>query len=770
MMRTVTTSHSLRRISRAVLLTLIALPAFAQTQNSTTSYQYDANGNVTQITDPLGHVTSQSYDALDRLKQQVLPAAASGAVRPTITPAYNGQSQTTGITDPRNLSTQYGVDGLGNLSSLTSPDTGNTGNTYDAQGNLKTSKDARGFITTFTYDALNRPTKIAYSNGTATSFEYDGGTSGTANVKGRLTKISDESGNTLFTYDTLGHLLSKKATIGSGSGAIILTTSYTYGTTGSATGKLTSLTYPSANRLNYSYDVNGRVNSITLNPTNTSGGGTNTTITTPLVSNISYSAFGAVQAWTWGNDTPTAANTYARSFDLDGRLTSYPLGNALANGLNRTLSYDAASRITGTTHTGSGTGNQTPANYDQTYTYDDLNRLIHLTTSYTDQAFQYDLNGNRTQTTLGSTSYTDSIASTSNQLSATTGPVPVKSNQYDAAGNLTTDGTVKYGYSARGRMSSATIGSDVIHYLYNGLGQRTKKSAPIAIISTGANGYAYDEAGHLLGEYNTSGKVLEETVYLGDLPVAVVKQTISGTTSNQVTTTSAYYVYADHINTPRVITRTSDNKMVWRWDHTDPFGLFQPDENPSALGVFSYNQRMPGQVFDKETMLFYNNARYYDPQLGRYITSDPIGLRGGINTYVYVEGNPISYADPFGLVRPQNPNSQECQDLRKKIQNKKADINKRIQECKANPNNLPYSPPYPGAPPRMSVQGHEGIIQDLKDFLKDDEALYREKCGGDGGGGDSPAPAPAPAPPIKVPAPPWWLPLLLPVAAGVLSQ
>lgn len=101
-----------------------------------------------------------------------------------------------------------------------------------------------------------------------------------------------------------------------------------------------------------------------------------------------------------------------------------------------------------------------------------------------------------------------------------------------------------------------------------------------------------------------------------------------------------------------MITDTSGN-VVWDWQNTDPFGNNPPNENPSGQGTFENPLRFPGQYADKETNTYYNINRDYDPSIGRYVQSDPIGLEGGINTYTYVEGNPITYTDPTGEFVPQ---------------------------------------------------------------------------------------------------------------------
>lgn len=109
-----------------------------------------------------------------------------------------------------------------------------------------------------------------------------------------------------------------------------------------------------------------------------------------------------------------------------------------------------------------------------------------------------------------------------------------------------------------------------------------------------------------------------------------------------------YYAHNDHLGTPQ---RLSDESGTVAWAaQYDPFGAASVDQDPDGDGVnVVINQRFPGQYYDEESGLHYNMFRDYDPEIGRYITSDPIGLEGGTNTYGYVGGNPVNYTDPSGL-------------------------------------------------------------------------------------------------------------------------
>ena len=148
--------------------------------------------------------------------------------------------------------------------------------------------------------------------------------------------------------------------------------------------------------------------------------------------------------------------------------------------------------------------------------------------------------------------------------------------------------------------------------------------------------FAYNESGQLIGEYDEAGAAKQEIVYLEGTPVAMLQGDI------------VYYIHTDHLSTPRAMTDSSGT-VVWSWE-AKPFGDSVPNEDPDGDSTkVTLNLRFPGQYYDQETGLYYNYYRYYDPNTGRYITSDPIGLLGGLNTYGYVGANPLAFVDPKGL-------------------------------------------------------------------------------------------------------------------------
>lgn len=556
----------------------------ANTVAVTTTLGYDNNGNQTTTAAPLGRNTTNAYDALNRLKQ--VTDAANGVTQY----GYNALDQLISVTDPRNLVTSYQVNAFGDVTQLTSPDTGVTQYQYDAAGNRTQQTDARSKVAVSTYDAKNRVIGITYAD-QIISFGYDAGTYG----KDRLSSIIDGSGSTSWTYTPQGRVATRTQVMGT----MTKTVSYVYDTSG----RLQSLTLPSGAIVTYGY-TQGRVSGVAVN-------------SSVVTSGVLYEPFGSTRGWAWGNGTFAI-----RSYTTDGNVSQID-----SNGL-KTYSYDNAFRITGIT-------DAQDATRSWTYGYDLLDRLTSATRTGQTQGWTYDGNGNRLSET-GTTPSTFTVSSASNRLTAVSGTVS-RTYGYDAAGNTTADGGRTFTYNDAGRMTTYVKDAVTTTLTYNALGQRVTKSNV-----SGTHYFVYDESGHLLGEYDASGAVFQETVWMGDIPIAALWPDGSG----GVTVT---YVHTDHLNTPRAITRTTDNAVLWRW-RSDPFGTDVAEEDVDGDSVLArYYLRFPGQFADVSSGLNYNYFRDYDPTTGKYVESDPIGLKGGVNTYAYVGGNPASLIDPAGL-------------------------------------------------------------------------------------------------------------------------
>lgn len=237
----------------------------------------------------------------------------------------------------------------------------------------------------------------------------------------------------------------------------------------------------------------------------------------------------------------------------------------------------------------------------------------------------------------GSTStYTN--VNTSNRVTAITNPA--RTLLYDNAGNTVSDGYVA-SYNLAGRMSTLSLNGITSTYAVDGMSRRVRKYDSTGEASTVV--FVYGQGNELLGEYDSTGAALREYVWLGSTPVAVFTPDPGGASNPLI-----YYIHADHLDAPRVVVDRSNSQRRWEW-LGEPFGTMPPNNDPSGLGAFTLNLRFPGQYFDQESGLFFNNHRVYDGSIGRYTQSDPIGLQGGINTYAYVDGNPVSNIDPDGL-------------------------------------------------------------------------------------------------------------------------
>jgi RHS repeat-associated protein len=573
-----------------------AAPAAGALEN--TLYTYDGNGNLTVSKDPLGRSTTNSYDALNRLTQVLDPAAG------TTKYGHSGTGVLKQVTDPRNLVTAYTLNGFGETTTLASPDTGSATSIYDAAGNLLTRTDARGVTATHGYDGIHRVTQVVYTKSGSPSethaFTYDVG----ANAKGRLSQVTDPAGTTSWSYEGHGRVTGKTQV----AGGVSRTVGYAY----NAAGQLQTVTTPSGQQIGYTY-ANNRVAGITVNGTT-------------LIAGVTAEPFGPVNLWHWGNGLYSF-----RDYDTDGRLAAWEFRNG-SSLLRSELTWDVASRIT-------RIDDPAAAAIRGSYQYDALDRLTQAQKGNpvtSTQQFGYDAVGNRSSKTVDGqvTNYT--YSSGSNRLTALTG-VGAKSYTYDPAGNPTAIGTTTFVYNLANRLTSAAGAT----YTVNALGQRLSKT-----VGTTTTLFAYDEQGHLLGEYDGSGTLIQETVWLEDLPVATLRPTGSGNPPP----IAIYYVHPDHLGSPRAVTRPSDNQLMWRWDNTDSFGANLPNENPAGQGSFTYALRFPGQYYDAETQTHYNYFRDYDPAVGRYLQSDPIGLRAGTNTYSYANASPVITIDADGLL------------------------------------------------------------------------------------------------------------------------
>lgn len=652
---------------------------------STQFSNYDANGNVGIITDPNGVITQRTYDERNRIKtitNQTTGAQTQyfydirGNLSYVILPegnqinfTYNLANKLTAIQDSlgNKIQYQYDVEGnrtheetrdpqgtlkkyldftydaYNNLKQIINPDSTYTEYTYDGRKNTTASKDPKNNTTTYTYDPLSRIKQMTQPLSTITLYGYDtqDNQASVTDPNGNNTQYwsddfgrknqanSPDTGITDYLYDEAGNLLqrydAKETTVNYAYDALNRLTAiqfpldpnqnvtFTYDST-SVTygiGRLTGRTDPSGSYTFY-YDANG-----------------NLTKEEKTIDGVLYTT-----QHTYNNNNILTSITYPSGRvitytpDQIGRISQV---STTLNGNPKTLAsaitYLPYGGITGLTY---GNGLTLTQGYDNQYRISSI-----VIGSILNLAFGYDPNGNITSILdvvnppggeVLETPGTYTYQTGTNKLTHIEGTSPIDFG-YDANANITSETGWTYQYDLSNQLIRVLQDTtQVAEYTYNGAGQRIKK-----VTQTETRIFHYDLRGHLIAETNQSGQMLAEYIYLGDQFLAMIKPG-----------EAVYYFHNDHLGTPQVLTDDSQ-AVAWKAVYT-PFGgavaSIQTIDNPF---------RFPGQYYDSETGLHYNYFRYYNPQTGRYITPDPIGLEGGINLFVYVQNNPVNWLDPLGF-------------------------------------------------------------------------------------------------------------------------
>jgi RHS repeat-associated protein len=574
---------------------------------SHTSYTYDAKKNyVTQIKDPAGNTVSFGYDAVGN------QTSVTNGKGKTTSYEYNANNQLTKVTDPNGNVTTYGYDGVGNrtsvknaknyitnytynelnqVSSFTNPLNQTTSFTYDKNSNLTKVTYANGDKVSYSYNALNRLVSIAYNGVTKWTLNYD--------ANGNVTSVTDASGNTItYTYDKNN----RPTRISKGASNSI---AYGYDNNGNVTS--TSITAgTTTDTIGYSYNPLNQLVVLSRNSAN--------------LARFTYDERGNISSIIHANGTYTAYE-----YNDANQLKSIKNFGANGNVLNYfSYSYDANGNIT-SVETNNGT---------ITYQYDALNQLTKETLADgTTITYEYDSVGNRTKkivndgTTTTTTTYTYDAA---DQLTAVNG----QAYTYDANGNLTNNGNKTFVYDDDNRLSEVknASGTTIASFTYDQLGRRISKTT-----SSGTISYHYD---------GDSNQVLYET----DANNNIVAEYTWDYQGNPVTMTKGGVTYYYHINGHGDVTALTDaNGNVVAQYQYDAWGNILSKTGAMAS---ANPYRYAGYYYDEETGLYYLMARYYDANIGRFITRDTFhGFEDdphSLNLYAYTKNNPVMYVDPDG--------------------------------------------------------------------------------------------------------------------------
>ncbi|MBU7025318.1 MAG: hypothetical protein HXS48_00135, partial [Theionarchaea archaeon] len=593
----------------------------------TETYTYNHQDKVKTVTDPGGHTYTYEYDSKGRKTKVVNPDSSFRQIQ------YNDISNTVTILDENQHKTEHHYNWVGNLLWVREyTDATNyylTQYAYDSLGRITSVTDANGNTTFYEYDSLFGATQIIYPDSTTETFSYDA----TGNLlqkadangitlftydsvrqltsvqypdqstvtfeydsNGNRTSMTDPAGTTSYTYDSMDRLLSETRTIK----GTPYTVSYTY----DAASRIVSVTYPDQSVITYEYDALNRLTNI------------------PGYAEFTYTTDSLLADMTFGNGTTT-------SFQYDNCHRPITI-QAFRNGVDLLImnyQYDPVGNITQLEYS-RRTHDQQWVQSVETFQYDWLDRLVSAQGDYGSILYSYDPMGNR----LSKNGLAYTYSNMNELLSISSGTTFT----YDEKGNTVTknDGinAWSYAYDTRNLLEQVVKDQQVVgEYVYDGNGIRIQKTEWIDSLEY------YQTTIYV---YSGLSVIYEKNLDTGQEATYVYGPT--GRIAKKVNELIDYY-HTDHLGSTRLV--TAESGTVVTDAAYNPFG--EPITEQEERYLYSGKER------DSSTGLYYYGARYYDPQLGRFMTRDFLAGTPAnpqtLNRYAYCGNNPLNYTDPLGL-------------------------------------------------------------------------------------------------------------------------